>query len=166
MDPRDPGDEKVTPLFRRPTHGDENTPKSNDMPPAMKAQLDALFGGPEPLPKFVPPDPTHRNARACPQCDALTWAATKECIYCGYDIVEHDVSVRVEEARLAEIERRRALKATQLKFARIIVPCVFGFLLFMSLAASGPEVTRVPTAIACALCFIAAWLLMMLMPRE
>ena len=56
--------------------------------------LDAFFGGLEPLPKFVPLDPTHRTARACTQCDAHTWVATEECIYCGYDIVEHDVSVK------------------------------------------------------------------------
>lgn len=63
-------------------------------------------------------------------------------------------------------ERQRALRASQLKLARIAVPCTFGFLIFMSLAATGPQWARVPSAIASAVCFIATWLLMMLMPRE
>ena len=32
------------------------------------------------------PDPSHRNAVRCPQCDGLTWRRTPVCRHCGADL--------------------------------------------------------------------------------
>lgn len=32
------------------------------------------------------PDPSHRNAVQCPQCDAFTWRRTQFCKHCGADL--------------------------------------------------------------------------------
>lgn len=42
----------------------------------------------EPATADVPnsPDPSHRNAIRCPQCDGYTWRRTQFCRYCGADL--------------------------------------------------------------------------------
>lgn len=37
------------------------------------------------------------NRRDCPQCGGTTWLATRECIHCDYDLVEHDQRIRREQ---------------------------------------------------------------------
>jgi hypothetical protein len=37
-------------------------------------------------PRIQAPDPSHRNAAQCPQCDRVTWRSTPQCIHCGFDL--------------------------------------------------------------------------------
>jgi hypothetical protein len=71
-------------------------------------QIVGILGEAEPVPVPrsegpAPPEPGHRNAVQCPQCDQYTWRMTRHCVHCGADLVAH------AEARIYRRRRRWAI---------------------------------------------------------
>jgi len=93
---KDGSDPKIVPLF--PGHGTD-APDEQARTPALdledvEAVKRAIQGvmdearRVEPATADVPnsPDPSHRNAIRCPQCDGYTWRHTQFCRNCGADL--------------------------------------------------------------------------------
>lgn len=57
----------------------------------LRKEIETLLGEAEPLPSTPHepkgPEPGHRNAVRCPQCDQYTWRLMRHCIHCDADLV-------------------------------------------------------------------------------
>jgi hypothetical protein len=100
MTEKDDNDSKVIPLFPGKESGGQQEsqrsaapdpqPKPED-PDTLRQAIQGLLGEAEPIPPSAPdkpqaPEPGHRNAMRCPQCDQYTWRLTQHCIHCGADL--------------------------------------------------------------------------------
>ncbi len=76
-----------------------------DAEPVTESPVDAA---PTP-PRLRVPDPSHRNAAQCPQCDDVTWRSTPRCIHCGYDLEGYIWRAAQELVRAAAVRRQKRL---------------------------------------------------------
>lgn len=60
------------------------------------------------------PEPGHRNAIRCPQCDHWAWRATDECWHCHYNILKH--TQRIAKERQEEFREYRRKELSQWAF--------------------------------------------------
>lgn len=89
----------------------------------MLADAEAALPPPESEPQWLParaeppaylepapmrgPDPGHRNAIICPQCDRWAWRATRDCWNCEFNLFEYERQNVIERQRqLREIRQR------------------------------------------------------------
>lgn len=98
----EPGDKesKVIPLFPGQEGGAPKAESSEaaELPKSesqdrddLRREIETLLGEAEPLPTAPHepqgPEPGHRNAVRCPQCDQYTWRLMQHCIHCDADLV-------------------------------------------------------------------------------
>jgi len=107
---------KIVPLFpARAREAVDERPQASSSPTppdelaAVVNQVEELLTHAEPAlrqPSMAQagPDPGHRNAMRCPQCDQYTWRQTAHCMHCGTDLVAH--AAQLEAVRL---ERRQGV---------------------------------------------------------
>jgi len=116
MEPPDegPSDSKIIPLFpaksgsgsRKTRPPEQREGKNPGALHLMRGEIDGIIDLAEDVPpKPAPattnvPDPAHRNAMRCPQCDQYTWRESPYCLHCGKDLVAH-------AERLADGRRER-----------------------------------------------------------
>lgn len=118
VDVHEPQGGKITHLFPREENSKGPTTLVVD---GLQDQLNELLGEALPQAKYAPPDPNHRNARLCPQCDGITWRATEHCIYCGFNLFAHDAWCAEQDAFHAEALRLKAVDAMRWKFIVAII---------------------------------------------
>ncbi len=136
MTEKDEKDSKVIPLFP----GRDRGAKPGPVPPAGKApkrapdepevlqEIKGILGEIEPLPPPPAegpkaPEPGHRNAVRCPQCEQYTWRLTQHCIHCGADLVAY------AEERIYRRRRRWAITARCILVGSWFVAagCIYGY---------------------------------------
>jgi hypothetical protein len=95
-----PEESKVVPLFpgqgggaanaESPVDTESQRAESQDRDD-LRREIETLLGEVEPLPPAPHepqgPEPGHRNAVRCPQCDQYTWRLMQHCIHCDADLV-------------------------------------------------------------------------------
>jgi hypothetical protein len=89
-------DVKVVPLFpqqgQQTLAGLERGPTFDWQDPnALEREIQEVLRGAQPerateAQSSHEPDPSHRNAVRCPQCDCFTWRRTRVCRNCGADL--------------------------------------------------------------------------------
>ena len=89
----------------------------------MLAEAESVLPRPAPEPQWLParaeppayfapapmrgPEPGHRNAIICPQCDQWAWRATRDCWNCEFNLLEYERQNVIERQRqLREIRKR------------------------------------------------------------
>lgn len=80
-------------------------------PPARKQEVANLAPAPH---AESGPEPGHRNAMICPQCDHWTWRATEECRHCHYNLFKH--AERIVQKRREEFLAYRRKELSQWAF--------------------------------------------------
>ncbi len=97
-------------------------------PEVVRQTIVGLLGDAEPIPEPplegpAAPEPGHRNAVLCPQCDQYTWRMTQHCIHCGADLVAH------AEERIYRRRRRWAIAGWSILVGSWFVAagCFYGY---------------------------------------
>jgi len=99
MTEQDGKDSKIVRLFPAkggrapddPPRGEILDPGTAD-PQAIEKTIAGLLDEAGPAPQQqsegpLVPEPGHRNAVQCPQCDQYTWRMTQHCVHCGADLL-------------------------------------------------------------------------------
>ena len=83
---------------------DSSADQNNESLAAIGSEIQGLLGAAVPIEAGeAKPDPRHRNAVPCPQCDEYTWKQTRYCLHCGTDLL-----ARAAELAAARRDRRNA----------------------------------------------------------
>lgn len=135
MTEQDGRDSKIIRLFPAkggrapddPPPGDIADPETG-APDTVRDKIVGLLGEAEPVsappaPGPLAPEPGHRNAVLCPQCDQYTWRMTQHCVHCGADLLAH------AEARAYRRRRRWAIAGRCIVVGSWLVAagCFYGY---------------------------------------
>lgn len=142
-----------------------------DAPPLARTTAEPEWlPAPKPSEVVLPPQPDvpqphHRNAIVCPQCDRWTWRATDECRLCGYNLARHfewEEEVRVAQRQERDRRARARLRTSMAQWA-------LGLLVISALllgnAAKAPPGLRSVLFYGGLLAFVAAILVAKLIPE-
>lgn len=117
-------DSKITRLpFPASRHAPDEAGRVLDQVSRMLAEAESSLPRPDPEPQWLParvepptylapapmrgPEPGHRNAIICPQCDKWAWRATRDCWHCEFNLFEFERQNAIERQRhLREIRQR------------------------------------------------------------